>query len=54
MYNGALVVFFYGGANDAISIAIMYNGLKGQIMTFQESRKTNIIKKLDITFLIFK
>jgi hypothetical protein len=29
-------------------------GLKGQIMTFQESRKTKIIKKLYITFFIFK
>jgi hypothetical protein len=29
-------------------------GLKGQIMTFQESRKTKNMNKLDITFLIFK
>jgi hypothetical protein len=29
-------------------------GLQGQIMTFEESRKTKNIKKGDITFLIFK
>jgi hypothetical protein len=29
-------------------------GLKGQIMTFQENRKTKNIKKLDTIFLIFR